>query len=320
MGTILGGDGPGPFTNDIGVAPGATFVAARAFWFGFGFDSWILDCMEWIADLVSQGVNVRVVSNSWGYCDQTDLTFWNSVLTWRSLEIIPVFAIGNAPNCGYSEPPPYGTATTPGNFPTVIGVGATDNYDNIASFSLRGPAPNQNPWNDPSYWGRSDWNLIKPDISAPGVNVRSSVPGGSYEVYSGTSMACPHVAGVVALLLSKDPDLSYEEIYNVILDNAHQPSQGSPYPNNIYGWGRVDALAAINALPGPYLPGDANGDGVVNSADLVYLAYYIFSGGPPPDPYLAGDANGDCTVSSLDLTYLAQYLYGGGPEPQMCSD
>jgi len=320
MGTILGGDGPGPFTNDIGVAPGAQFVAAKAFWYGFGMTSWLLDCMEWIGDLVGQGVDVRVVSNSWGNCDQTDQTFWNAVLTWRNLGIIPVFAIGNSSNCGYSEPPPYGSAVTPGNYPTVIGVGATDNSDNIASFSLRGPAPDQNPWNNTSYWGRPDWNLIKPDISAPGVNVRSSVPGGGYDVYSGTSMACPHVAGVVALLLSKNPDLTYTDVYNLILDNAYQPSQGAPYPNNIYGWGRVDALAAINAVPGPFVPGDANGDGYVDINDLLYLACYLFAGGPAPDPYLAGDANGDCTVDTNDIIYLANYLFAGGPPPTPCPE
>lgn len=320
MGTILGGDGPGPFSNDIGVAPGAHFVTAKAFWYGFGMQSWLLDCMEWMGDLVGQGVNIRAVSNSWGSCDQTDQTFWSSVETWRNLGIIPVFAIGNSSNCGYSEPPPYGTAVTPGNFPTVIGVGATDNADNIASFSLRGPAPDQSPWNNPTYWGRPDWDLIKPDISAPGVNVRSSVPGGGYDVYSGTSMACPHITGVVALLLSKNPDLTYTDVYNIILDNAYEPPQGGPYPNNIYGWGRVDALAAINATPGPFTPGDANGDGYVDTNDLIYLANYLFAGGPAPDPYLAGDVNGDCTVNSTDLTYLANYLYAGGPAPIPCTD
>lgn len=249
MGIMVGGDGPGPFQNDIGVAPGANFVAAKGFSSsGSGETSWILACYEFFASLrVDSGVDVRVVSNSWGSCDQTNLTFWNATENWRELGIFPVFAIGNAPNCGYSEPPPYGSAITPGNFPIVIGVGATTSADEIASFSLRGPAPDQNPWNDTQYWLRPDWNLIKPDISAPGQNIRSSVPGGGYESWSGTSMATPHVAGVLALMLERAPSLTFEQAYNIILDNAHHVPSGEPYPNNIYGWGRIDALASVEA-------------------------------------------------------------------------
>jgi hypothetical protein len=68
-----------------------------------------------------------------------------------------------------------------------------------------------------------------------------------------------------------------------------------------------------------YLVGDANGDGIINSLDIVYLAAYLYQGGPPPDPILSGDANGDCTVSALDIVYLAQFLYEGGPQPIECT-
>ena len=68
-----------------------------------------------------------------------------------------------------------------------------------------------------------------------------------------------------------------------------------------------------------YIAGDANGDGEVNSADLAYLANFLFGGGPSPDPMLAGDANGDCEVTTVDLVYLANYLFNGGPPPQYCN-
>jgi immune inhibitor A len=68
-----------------------------------------------------------------------------------------------------------------------------------------------------------------------------------------------------------------------------------------------------------YLSGDANGDGVVNTADLSYLANYLYFNGPEPQPLLAGDANGDCGINSSDLSYLANYIFFGGPEPQYCS-
>ncbi len=246
MGTIVGGDGPGtniPDNQDVGVAPGAMFVAAKGFSSGgFGEDPWILACYEFFASLIDSGVDIRVVSNSWGSSDETDLTFWEATWNWRQLGIIPVFASGNSG-------PGSGTAGTPGNFPIVISVGATDSNDNIASFSSRGPAPNQDPWNDPQYWPREDWNLIKPNLSAPGAGVTSSVPGGGFETWDGTSMATPHVAGVIALMLSLNPTLDFETVYDILLNTADQPSQGSPYPNNDYGWGRVNAYEAVLNTP-----------------------------------------------------------------------
>ena len=250
MGTILGGDGPGSFSEDIGVAPHAQFVAVKVFddqGYGYG----IMSGFNWYASLVADsGVPVRVINNSWGSPSSQSLSYWNAVLTWRSLGIIPVFSIGN-------DGPNSGTAGTPGNYPTVIGVGATDSGDNIASFSSRGPAPNMTPWNDTTYWSRPDWNLIKPDISAPGVSIRSSVPGGGYQggyTWSGTSMAAPHITGVIALMLSRNPSLDFDTVYNILLNTAYHPSQGGMYPNNNYGWGRVDALAAVNAVPTLSIP------------------------------------------------------------------
>jgi hypothetical protein len=119
----------------------------------------------------------------------------------------------------------------------------------MASFSSRGPAPNQSPWSDQANWARPDWNLIKPDISAPGVSVRSAAPGGGYQGMNGTSMASPHVTGAVAVCLQKNPVVDYATLYNILLDNADHPSQGTPYPNNDYGWGRLNVYAALNATP-----------------------------------------------------------------------
>jgi len=245
MGTILGGDGNGPFHPDIGIAPGAKFVATKCFdHFGSGTASWIHACFQKILEWKGEGVNIVAVSNSWGVTISTSLAFWQDCLNWRNVNIIPIFAIGN-------EGPDPNTTLPPGNYPIVIGVGATDANDNVASFSSRGPAPNQAPWNNPEYWPRPDWNLIKPDISAPGVLVPSSIPGGYYGAYSGTSMACPHVTGAIAILFQKNPTLTFREVYNLLLGYARCVPQGAPYPNNNYGWGILNVYQSLLHTPLP---------------------------------------------------------------------
>ena len=281
MGTICGGDGNGSDPNDIGVAPGANFIAAKAFDSnGSGQSSWIHDAFQWYGTQ-----NVQVCSNSWG-SSSTSTEFWQDCLNLRNLGIYVVFAIGNSG-------PGSGSATAPGNFPTVTGVGATDSGDNIASFSGRGPAPNQSPWNDTQYWERPDWNRTKPDISAPGVNIRSSIPGGGYQGgWDGTSMATPHVAGAVTIMLQKNPALDYNTIYNILLDYADHPSQGSPYPNNNYGWGRLNCYAALNAVPSGNMPNiiltrtqvvnDGNGNGILDPGESGGIVCYIRNNGQQP--------------------------------------
>ncbi len=282
MGTILGGDGLGPFTDDIGVAPGAKYVSCKIFDYqGYTYLSWIHNGFQAIADWKAQGVNIVASSNSWGSTEVTNTEFWQDVINWRNLDIVPVFAAGNnGPNAG--------TINTPGSFPTAIAVGATNSSNNVASFSCRGPAPNQNPWNNTSYWPRSDWNFIKPNISAPGVSVRSALPGGSYASWDGTSMATPHVAGAIAILKQRNPNLTFEQIYNLLLDHAQQPSQGAPYPNNNYGWGILDIYQALLATPSPSEPAitytgrtftDENSNEIWDPGETIYIVVSLRNNG-----------------------------------------
>jgi len=241
MGTILGGDGLGPFSEDIGVAPGAEYVAAKMLNSGgSGTYDQCAQGLQFMADL-KDSVDIKAVSNSWGGSNGADTFFYPITRTYVAIGILPIFANGNngtAPAC-------------PGSYSNVIGVGATDINDDIAGFSNPGPAPNIPPFNDPSTWLRDDWNLIKPQISAPGVNIRSAKGDGSggYHNLNGTSMATPHVCGAVAILCQKNPNLDPFMLYDIFLDNVDEPPQGAPYPNNDYGWGRLNVWQSLNGTP-----------------------------------------------------------------------
>jgi subtilisin family serine protease len=127
-------------------------------------------------------------------------------------------------------------------------VAATYSDDLIAAFSSRGPVNKGN--NDPA----------KPDISAPGVGVRSSLPSGSYGQLSGTSMAAPHVAGLAALIMAAKNDLIGDvDAVEQVMNESAVPlftAQGcggdelDSLPNHVYGWGRIDAFQAYEAVAG----------------------------------------------------------------------
>ena len=279
-GTIAGGDGPGSFSDDIGVAYNAILSSCKAFDSGgSGSDTSILDCSEWFVSLkADSGVDIRVISNSWGG-EHGQTWMWDDIWNnWRGMDIIPVFAAGNSG-------PGAETVCSPGDYPIVIGVGATDINDNIADFSSRGPAPDTGRYADTTYWSRPDWNFIKPDISAPGAGIRSSVPGGGYETWDGTSMATPHVSGVIALMLEKNPSLDYETVYDILTNYAVDRPGSITYPNNDYGWGRINALLAVENTPSPDEPFirktdilvddiSGNNDGIADPGEQVNL--YVF--------------------------------------------
>jgi subtilisin family serine protease len=236
MGTILGGDGLGPFSYDIGVAPGAKFVACKVFDNqGSGYSSWIHSGFQKILEWKGEGVPIVALSNSWGQSSTTSLEFWNDCLNLLNANILSVFP---AARVGTDSQ----TVSTPASFPIVMGIGDPPN-------SGKGPAPDLPPWNNPQYWLRPDWNRIKPDICAPSQNITSSVPGGGYQTMSGMSFTCPHVTGGIAILYQKNSNLTIPQVYNLLLDYAYKPPQGGPYPNNTYGWGYLDIYQALLHTP-----------------------------------------------------------------------
>ena len=151
-------------------------------------------------------------------------------------------------------PPPHlheDQLANPGGTSCVICVGAVDFNDAIGSFSSEGPSvwADVSPYNDYPYSAGNSTNigLIRPDVCAPGVNIKSldyNTTNG-YCLKSGTSMATPCVTGTIALMLSKDPELTPEQI-DEILERTAIPL--SAHKSNDFGSGRIDALAAIEAV------------------------------------------------------------------------
>ena len=216
MGTIVGGDG-------IGVAPGARWIAARAFDSdGLGYDSWLHGAFQWLlAPDGNPDLAPHVVNNSWGNDVGTLTVFQRDIDALRRAGIFVVFSAGNAG-------PDPGTVGSPASLSGAFAVGASDQDDQVADFSSRGPSP---------------WGEIRPHLIAPGVNVYSTEPGGAYGERQGTSMAVPHIAGTAALILSAHPGLNITQTAHALTSTA--APLGGPIPNNDFGYGRVDAYAAV---------------------------------------------------------------------------
>ena len=244
MGTLVGVEADG--ANQIGVAPGARWIAAKVFDDeGNAYDTWIHDGFQWClapTDLRGQNPDPtkapHIVSNSWGDSNSLDDSFVQDVQAWRAAGIFSTWAAGN-------DGPDTGTISSPASYPGVLAIGAVDSGDRIAGFSSRGPGVA---------------GTLKPDLVAPGVGIRSSIAGGGYEgTWNGTSMATPHVAGVVALMWdaldhSHIHPVSITETERILIATA--VDLGAPGPDMTYGHGRVDAYEAVRAV---YLHGCITG-------------------------------------------------------------
>lgn len=235
-GTMVGSEPDG--TNQIGVAPGAKWISVKAFSNAGGFDADLLAAAEWIIAPTDYEGNERIdmapdiVNNSWGGGPGLDEWYRDVVRAWRNANIFPEFSAGNTDLFNPGGP---GSVVVPANYPESFATGATDMNDELAEFSLRGPSP---------------YDEIKPDISAPGDEVRSAVPDDGYTIYSGTSMAGPAVSGVAALLRQINSTMSVDEMEDVLL-NTSIPLTDEEYPdspNNGYGYGLVNAEEAVTTV------------------------------------------------------------------------
>lgn len=226
LGTILGQDPDGE--NKVGVAPGAKWIAAKAFTVQGGQTSWLLAAGEFmLAPNDDPSLAPDIINNSWGGGAGLDEWYRPMVQAWRDAGILPVFAAGN----DYPS-----KVSAPANYPESYAVAATDINNQRGSFSNVGPGP---------YDGD-----LKPDISAPGVNIRSSVPNGYAGGWNGTSMATPHISGVAALLKSVDASLTVNQIEQIINETSTSltDNQYPEAPNYGYGNGLINAYMAVSSI------------------------------------------------------------------------
>ncbi|MBZ0268287.1 S8 family serine peptidase, partial [bacterium] len=255
MGTMCG-TAPG---NEIGVAPGALWIADNTINQGSGaeFDNDVLTGFQWFADPDGNAGTIEdvpdVVQNSWGVYESfgypdCDDRWWAVIDNCEAASVVVTWSAGNEGPSPSTLRSPGDRSSTPYNAFSVGATQANSPYT-IASFSSRGPSTCP-----------GTLHPIKPEVSAPGVDTWSAEPGGGYQFLSGTSMAGPHVAGVVALMRAANPNADVNTIKQILMDTC--TDLGSAGEDNTYGHGIVNAYDAVLAV----LSGYGQVDGTVTDS------------------------------------------------------
>ena len=236
MGTMVGDDGAG---NQVGVAPGAKWMTAKGCEVNTCSELALTSSAQFIlAPTDLQGENPdpskrpHIVNNSWGGGPGDDW-YVPFVDAWVAAGIFPSWSNGNSGSACDS-------AGAPGEYQQSYAAGNHTISRVIASSSSRGPGVDGD---------------VKPNISAPGTAVRSSIPGDGYAAFTGTSMAAPHVSGSVALMWEAAPSLVGDiDATRALLDGAATDSEdlqcgGTAEDNNVYGEGFLDVYSSVDAAP-----------------------------------------------------------------------
>ena len=317
--------GQGNAGVQTGIAPGAKIMAIKVMDdTGYGGDEQLYEGFEFALE---HGADI--LSCSFGDPEVGSYAPYRQVFeTVLSAGVVAAVAAGNDGDTQYTNPIPY-NIESPGNCPppwlhpdqlieggrtAVVCVGATDSNDERCDFSSVGPVTwadgNCGDYNDYPYANgdASKPGLIRPDIAAPGKNITSLnyATNNGYVEHDGTSMATPCVAGVLALLLEVDPDLSPAELDSIIELTATRA--GNSKKDNHVGAGRIDALAAVNAL---FFHGPANLTANFSGSTVV-LQWEAPANAVSYEVYRDGlrIANNHTTTNYIDnLTYAGTYTY-----------
>ena len=274
--STVAGTGAASGGVERGVAPGANLIVGKVLSDnGFGEDSWVIAGMEWAA-----GQGADVISMSLGGWDPSDGTDPMSIAVNELTAATGALFVIAAGNTGMEA-----MLSAPGAADAALTVGAVDAADQLASFSTMGPR-------------YGDYGL-KPDLSAPGVDILAARNGGSedgeyYQLMSGTSMATPHVAGAAAILAQQHPTWSPSQLKDALMST----SRPVPYTAYQVGAGRLDVAASVAA-----------------SVTATGSAYFGFQGwphtdGPPVDRTITYTNASDASVT---LTLAEQATVAGGP-------
>lgn len=248
MGTMVGDDKQG---NQIGIAPEAKWIGCRNMDIGNGTPATYTECFQFFmepTDINNLNPDVNkaphIINNSWGCIISEGCVQANALESVvRNVVDAGILVVVSAGNSG----PGCNTVDTPAAiYNKSLTIGSITSSDDISSFSSQGAVTIDGS------------NRIKPDLVAPGSSIRSAQLNGEYSTFSGTSMAAPHVTGLAALMISANPEMAGKpKILKQILLRTSQALTtqqscsgilGTQRPNNTFGWGKIDALAAVNEI------------------------------------------------------------------------
>ncbi|MCP5032788.1 MAG: S8 family serine peptidase [Actinomycetia bacterium] len=299
-GLVAGDDRSG---TGIGIAPDSSWIAARVFnQQGQASVADVHAAFQWMLDPDGDPLTddfPTIVNNSWVIAGAScDLEFEPDVQALVAAGILPVFAAGNA---GVTS-----GGASPGNYLDAFAVGAVDANDVLWDDSPFG-ASNQGPTD----CGTAGTTRTFPELVAPGEDIKTVEGLGYYFSRSGTSIAAPHVTGAAALLLSEFPSLTVAELRGAL--EAGSVDLGAPGPDNSYGAGRIDVMAArqklLEASIGDLVWSDLDSNGVFDSGEPGLDGIGVELIGPGPDQALgtSDDLILDTTITDL----LGQYVFDG---------
>jgi hypothetical protein len=291
-------------TGMAGVAPGCRLMPLKID--GLDLVTNLVSALDYLVQFSGAHPELRFVVNGSLSTGVDSQAVHLAVASAREAGLVLCFAAGNG----------GGEVEAPASYPEAIAVGAIgpdgarkrrDSCSGGAWASSHGPeldlvAPGV--------------DLVTTDITGPG----GRVPGDYDHGFSGTSGACPLVAGVAALVLSAAPRLTPRDVARILettaVDGQGDPREDTPGFDEFMGWGRVDAMAAVRqaALEGQAQRGDFDCNLIRDLADVVGILATLFEGAPPGCP-AAGDVNADQRLDITDPIYLVQWLFQGGPPP-----